>query len=89
MGVEKRGNNEENGRQKRKASVNKINTKNLKNPGGIDLKNNIKRIKKEKDNKEKDNKEKDNKDRDKSKEKNIKNKNNKDIENSYSAKKEI
>ena len=87
MGVEKRGNNEENGRQKRKASVNKINTKNLKNPGGIDLKNNIKRIKKEKDNKEKDNKEKDNKDRDKSKEKNIKNKNNKDIENSYSAKK--
>ena len=88
MGVEKRGNNEENGRQKRKASVNKINTKNLKNPGGIDLKNNMKRIKKEnkeKDNKEKENKEKENKD--KSKEKNIKSKTNKDIENSYSAKK--
>ena len=86
IGVEKRGNNEENERQKRKASVNKI-TKNIKNPGGIDLKNNIKTIKKEKDHKEKDNK-----DRDKSKEKNIKNKNNnnkdnKDIENSYSAKK--
>ena len=85
MGVEKRGNNEENERQKRKTSVNKINSKNIKNPGSIDLKNNIKRIKKEKDIKEKDNK-----DKDKSKEKNNKSKNNnnnKDNENSYSAKK--
>ena len=67
VNVDKLKNEDNNERYKRKkeTSLNKIRTKNINNAGAVDLKNNMKRIKKEKDNKDKDK----DKQRDKSKDK--------------------